>query len=1087
MGTSFFRPIALAAVIAFLSICIFGNRLPVKLYSSADGLGSGFVDYIYRDSRGFMWFCTRDGLSRFDGSRFITFRIGDENAPPGIENIYETREGTYYVTTTGGTYKFEPDDLTTPLFGVAKLNATLVSGWRGDLLQDRNGVFWMGSGSLFRREIRDGKDEWVAVDLGIPPVPGTTFVIYDLAETPDGSLWVHNTWGLLRMLPDGRKVNYPHGRYVTAGATAMMADRPGRIWLTRGGELLALKPEAIDQIQGSGPLIERDLSPTETVPVEVGRLLKMPSAGGQVIKYVNPELIGKWVTKKLFQSSDGDIWISAENTLLHIADGVVELLTDAQGLPTVMARMAEDEAGNLWIGGHAGLARLDRNGLVSYGKEDGLTSSRFFSANEGPDGRMYFAQLGFYWSAFDGERFETAHPDIPENSSFLWTSRFGYLSSLRELWMLTAEGLYRFADGTDLKSLNGRSPTVKYTTADGLRSNSFFHIFEDTNGDIWVSTRGSGGEGHGVARLRKGESRFVHFTQAEGFPPGKSAASYARDPYGNIWLGFYEGGMARFDGDRFTVFSSNDGLPANGHIADLHVDRKGVLWLASSIEGLLKVADPGAATPVFERVTIDAGNVSSNIRTLTEDGFGRLYLGTARGVVRYSPETGFVKHFTVNDGLAADFVVDSHCSRNGDVWFVTNDGVSRLTPQPDERSAPPRVLIGAVRIGDQVQPISNLGTSRFERGELGYRENDLQFDFVGLDFRAGESLRFQYRLIGATDQWSQPSDLPTVAFANLPPGSYNFQVRAINSEGVSSDVPAEVTFTIVPPVWERWWFLLLVAVALGLLIYSFYRYRTAKLLEINAALKEARRAEERLRRSREERLMELERVRSRIATDLHDDIGASLTQIAILSEVAQTRAGNGGGAASEPLEKITEVSNELVGTMSDIVWSINPGKDHLSDLTQRMRRFASDVLAPRGIAARFAIPGDGDAIIVSSNIRREVFLVFKEAINNVAKHSGARLVEVTLEINAAEIFLVISDDGVGSHLDRLAGEPLEVPVSSDGSSGNGIANMRKRAAEMDGTFEILSEVGKGTTIKLRLPRELAFDDSIIPNRPVNLN
>src|SRR5690606_38275780 len=200
---------------------------------------------------------------------------------------------------------------------------------------------------------------------------------------------------------------------------------------------------------------------------------------------------------------------------------------------------------------------------------------------------------------------------------------------------------------------------------------------------------------------------------------------------------------------------------------------------------------------------------------------------------------------------------------------------------------------------------------------------------------------------GADQGWSEPTDHVTVTYANLRPAKYRFLVRAINTEGYVSSTPAAISFHISAPIWQRWWFIALAVVGIGLMVYGIYRYRTARLLEINAALEDARNAEERLRRSREERLIELERVRSRIATDLHDDIGASLTQIAILSEVAQTQGGN--GTVITPLAKISEVSNELVGTMSDIVWSINPSKDHLSDLVQRMRRFASDILAPKYI------------------------------------------------------------------------------------------------------------------------------------------
>lgn len=173
--------------------------------------------------------------------------------------------------------------------------------------------------------------------------------------------------------------------------------------------------------------------------------------------------------------------------------------------------------------------------------------------------------------------------------------------------------------------------------------------------------------------------------------------------------------------------------------------------------------------------------------------------------------------------------------------------------------------------------------------------------------------------------WSEPTELRTVNLS-LSAGKYRFLVRAVNSEGATSGQPAIVAFQISRPVWQRWWFLILAASLIGFLIYSLYRYRVAQLLK-------------------------LERVRTRIATDLHDDIGSSLSQIAILSEVVRQKVGDNG--ANEPLNLIANTSREMVDSMSDIVWAINPNKDHLADLIQRMRRFASDILDAKDIAYRF--------------------------------------------------------------------------------------------------------------------------------------
>lgn len=604
-----------------------------------------------------------------------------------------------------------------------------------------------------------------------------------------------------------------------------------------------------------------------------------------------------------------------------------------------------------------------------------------------------------------------------------------------------------------------------YDQENGLKANGMFQAFEDSRGDIWLSTQPSKKEGLGMARLKRGEEKFYTFSEKEGFPSGKSVSSFTEDNDGNLWFGFYEGGLTRFAGERFNQVTAPDSLQA-GVITDLLVDRKGRLWLTSSSGGLSRIDHPGAAIPQFTLLTTDNGLSSNNIRTLTEDKFGNIYIGTVRGVDRISPDMSRIKHYSVTDGLAGDFVVDSHCDKNGDLWFATTNWVSRLVPTADESYAPPTVWFGGLRVAGVSQPLSELGQNEIGALELSHTQNNLQLDFFGLDFHAGEVLRYQYKLEGADTDWSQPTEQRTVTFANLQPGKYLFLVRAINSHAGFSEKSAIVSFRILPPIWLRWWFLGVVTLVSLAIIYLLYNYRLARLREVNAALADAKRAEEYLGQAREDRLTELERVRTRIATDLHDDIGASLTQISILSEVARQQGRNANGASLGPLKSIADVSNELVDTMSDIVWAINPRKDTLQDLIQRMRRFASDLLSAKGIAFEFEAPTFAPEIPLGANPRREVFLIFKESLANVVKHSGATRVSVELTFSADSLKLRIADDGHGLDVAKLANERS---LFADQKGGNGILSMKRRAQEMHGDFEIVSEIGKGTITTFKLP------------------
>lgn len=1073
-----FRNLANALILFCLaSVSVRTEILPIKPFTSADGLGSSFINFITTDSRGFLWVCTRDGLSRFDGAKFINYQIDAPDAAPGIENLFELKNGKYLIGSTGGTFVYDPS-ISSPVNPERPtLKGELLTKARGQIVEDRNGTIWFGSTQLYNVVFSDGTASVVPVKLDLPQNNTRPFAIVAAAEASDGSIWFNTTWGLIRRIPEGRLVYYEHIDAAPAALASMVIDGQGRIWLSIGRELKVLKPGPIESIPSDGDLVRLSLKADSIIPVTPGVPAAMPEHDEQVFEYANADLIDRWKAKSLHTTKEGSVWISEENTLLRYSDGAFNVYTSAQGFPEVMVSVGEDAAGNLWIGGQTGLTRWDRHGMTTYGSEERMDSSRSFSIGEIPDGTMFFGKRGFYISYFDGKRLHDVRPNVSKTAGPFWTTRTTFRARDGNWWVLTDENVYRFSGLTSIDQLNGREPSKVYSKDDGLKSSGGFQIYEDKAGTIWLSTRGTGPEGHGLNRWIKDQDRFETFGDETGYPTGKSVSAFAEDAKGDLWMTFYDGGIARFDGERFEMFGNEDGSPSLDILLDVHLDSKGRLWLASAGSGLFLIEDPTAERPVLKPYDTLGRRLSRNIRTITEDRFGQIYLGTARGVDRLSPDTGFVKHFSVSDGLASDFVVDSFRASNDDLWFATGNGVSRLTPSPNEVRKSPEVYIGGLRISGNIQPVSQIGTKVLELSELTHSDNNLQLDFFGLDFYAGEPLRYQYKLEGADQDWSEPSFLTNVTFANLRPGGYRFLVRAVNTDGAASESPAMMTFKILPPIWQRWWFVLLAALAVSGIVFWFFRFRTAKLLQVNAALENARRAEERLRRSREDRLMELERVRSRIATDLHDDIGSSLTQISILSEVAQASSGNGKSKLAEPLAKITEVSNELVGTMSDIVWSINPAKDHLSDLTQRMRRFAADVLSQKGLAVRFSTPDELREISLNSNVRREVFLVFKEAVNNIAKHSEAKNVEVDLGVSATEVMLAIRDDGTGFEMSP----DLEDTFSSAGGSGNGILSMTKRARELGGSFELSSELGNGTLVCLRLPREQAFDESLIPN------
>lgn len=1043
------------ACLAF-TLTVRSERLPVKIYTSADGLGSSFVDFLMRDSRGFMWFCTRDGLSRFDGSHFITYRIGDKNAPPGIEGIAETSGGVYWVTTTGGTYRFKADVLSRPDKESGDrpyLNAEFIDEGRGTVFEDKAGGLWYAGGDLYRLHDRNGKVEWEKIGLSLPLNPKLPRLIFQTRVAPDGCFWINTNQGVVRRFPDGRMVLYQHDTDLRLGAVSLMIDGSGRVWIVWGDDFYVIQPPSLDSLAQLPNLTVQPLVPTQTSSTTADHEVRLPESAGEILKL--NESVPVSPIRRLFRSRDEHVWLSCGDNLLEFDGHVFHSYGAGQGLSSGMAEIAEDSAGNLWIGG-TGLQRLDRRGLSTFDGADGLKSDRLFAISEASDGTLYFANGDFFLSRFDGRHFQSTRPRISAGARALWTSRYALLSSANEWWILTTDKLYRFA------AANLQTPLATYDSHSGLAANEAFQIFEDSHGDIWLSQQPSRDEDFGLYRLKRGEQRFYRFTAAENLPEGSAASCFAEDRQGNLWVGFYEGALVRFANNRFEAFTSDSGLPG-GFVVGMHVDRQGRLWLASSRDGLRRVDDPTASKPSFVPLTTAEGLSSNNARTITEDKLGNIYVGTVRGVDRISAD-GRIKHYSVNDGLAADFVVDSHCDKSGALWFATTNGLSRLQPAAEERQSAPGVLLGGLRIAGEEQAVSELGDAQIQKGDLAYTRNNFQIDFFGMDFRAGETLRYQYMLEGADSRWSAPTEQRTVTYANLKPGSYRFLVRALSADGLASEKPAVIGFKIIPPIWLRWWFITLAALLVLALFYLFYRYRLSHLRQVNAALADAKRAEEDLGKSREDRLTELGRVRTRIATDLHDDIGASLTQIAILSEVARQQSIKGNGASLDPLKSIVNVSNELVETMSDIVWAINPQKDHLQDLVQRMRRFASDILSAKGIGLDFYTPPYAPEIPLGANPRREMFLIFKESLTNIVKHAEATQVRIEFDFSSQSLTLLIADNGKGFDSARV-----ESALFEGQKGGHGIVSMKKRAAEMNAKFEIDSGDDKGTIVTFQLP------------------
>lgn len=1013
------------------------ERLPVRVYTTADGLSSSAVNWVTHDSRGFLWFGTRDGLSRFDGQKFTTYRIG-RDASPSITQIIERRRGDYMaVTQTGGLYRF---DSQTPATSDADANndeiltlhaELLAENLPGLLYEDRSGRLWMAGGAtgLFQLDESGSRLKLVPVDLRLPgateeSVPTVARVI----EARDGGLWMSTGSGLVRRAPDGRIALHrlSSGSPMNAYLTGIHEDVDGNIWVGSRRGLYVLKPRPLsDPLAFDAP----PLADSATRP----RRFAPPEEPGDVVVFVPNGGFDSDTVFDIFQTSDRCIWLTHDGGLSVFDGRELRSYGTAHGLGRKLGMLAEDSDGNLWLAGMNGALKLVTRGLTSYGKDDGLGARVTQSFYQTPSGGFYVVSGDWHVSRLDGDRFKTVRPFLGDAAVPLWTSNAAFLDSAGAWWFLTEKRLYRFDRGGPLESLATRRPSAVYQTGPGFNHGAFYRMWEDSRGRIWISTRTGEPARMGLSLWQRETGVFKQFGEAEGFPAGRAASAFCEDRAGNVWVGFYHGGLVRYAGGRFTMPEGAE-EKAVGYVTNMHLDRAGRLWIATVGGGLLRVDDPAAERPAFAIYTTAEGLSSNNVRAVTEDAAGRIYAGTVRGVDRLSPDTGRVKHYTLADGLADDFVTVAFRDRDGTLWFGTQNGLSKLAPEPDPPAYPPPIFIGALRVAGVKQRLSEVGQVEVAPLELDYTQANLQIDFFGFSFAPAERMRYQHKLEGADDAWSTPAAERTVTYANLAPGSYRFLVRALNADGVASSAPAVVPFRISPPLWARWWFAAGLLLLFGAGVYTVARavYR---------------------------RRLELERVRTRIASDLHDDIGASLTRISMLSEVARRQNGGADSDTAHRLTQIAEDARGVIDSMSDIVWAIDPRRDDLASVFERVRSFASDTLGAAGVRWHLTAAPQLERHHLTPEQRRALYLIFKEAVSNIARHADCRNASCEITVAHQELIAVVEDDGRGLPLEQQVG----------GRGGRGLANMRARAAELGGSLEIESRPGAGTRLRLRLP------------------
>jgi signal transduction histidine kinase len=664
-----------------------------------------------------------------------------------------------------------------------------------------------------------------------------------------------------------------------------------------------------------------------------------------------------------------------------------------------------------------------------FGEADGLSARLVHSIFENRAGDLFISSIskGLTVSRFDDGKFTTIRPNLPGHVKYFgWGWKQTVWQDNEDAWWIpTGEGLFRFSH---LKSFNDLSSALPEEIKTGAKGENMFRLFEDSHGDIWIAIIGYPSE---LLRWERANNTWHDYTQTLGLSQKLLGGSvFLEDRNGNLWIATgndgSESGLIRYRDGNFKFFTKEEGAPP-GWTRDLFLDHAGRLWLANTTLGLLRLDNLTADRLNFVRYTSAEGLSSNGIYCVTEDEFGRIYIGSGRGLDRLNPDTGQIENFTTVDGLPNSDVQVAYRDRKNALWFTTSNGLARFQPEPARQRKPPTVLITGLQVNGIAQAVSILGETSIPEFNLDSDQRQVNIEFIGLGATLGEKLRYEYRLTGG--DWIQTNER-TVNFANLSSGSYRFEIRAVTADRIVSQTPAVISFRIATPLWQRWWFIALITILIASAVYLIYRNRLARLLE-------------------------LERMRTRIATDLHDDIGANLTRISLLSEIAKQANGNG-----KMLSSIADIARESVGSMNDIVWAISPEHDSLLDLTRRMRQHAEEVFTFREINLQFNAPSSDSDLKLSVGVRRDLLLIFKEAVNNAARHSDCSQVKIEFRAENSVLSLHIKDNGKGIDLS------LE-------TEGQGLRSMTRRASSLGGKLKVDSHAGEGTSVEFELPLQKA--------------
>jgi signal transduction histidine kinase/ligand-binding sensor domain-containing protein len=1013
----------------------FAGEYLCDVWTSDDGLPDSSVTAITQTPDGYLWIGTYNGLARFDGVRFVTFDPANtpELLHARVRGLFVDQQGTLWINTYEGS-------LTTLRHGVFTLqrrNARLSEAeWTMVSSTADQVIFLTSRGSVYRKMLTGTTgSEWQ--DL----TPSSRGLGALGCEDGAGAVWLVDNSSALWRLAGGRFERAPEALGL-AGQTisCLVKDYQGRLW---AGSDRGISVWNGTKFQTATPA-------NAAAPVKVTSLFVMPDdtlwavANGQLRQaahgqwapeaaWIKDILPGDLSQLKGQAGRQGGLWFfNYGRGLLRVgADGRPQEITGKEGFPREHLNcLFEDREGNCWAGMDAGgLIRVrerrfrvvdpgknaksvcqDEHGVVwigtlggglgrwqsglstNFGSPDGAALPSVYSVCADAAGRLWA-------SASDEDLFVATNGGFSRVSPIVHGVKAILADALGRVWAGTRNGLY-YAD---------RESGGTFHFFNGLTRHYVRALAEDGKGTLWAGTG-------------NGELYCVSNSKATLFQPADNQESGAiwsllAEPGGTVWVGMFRGGLLRFRDGTFTRYGKKDGLPDNV-ISQILDDGHGRLWLGSH-KGVFSAA----------KSALNA---------------------VARGEITSVPTTVFGR----SDGLpslecSGGYQPAAWRGQDGWLWFTTVKGAVSVKPEDIRPNLlPPPVVIEEILVdGKSLETNANAPGKVLPAGIVYDRDkaslvappgkHQFEFRYTGLSLVSSDRVQFKYRLEGADAAWVEAGTRRSAQYNLLPAGDYRFIVKACNSDRIWNETGATLSLKILPHVYESLWFRALAGLVAAGLVAGAARFAATR----------------RLRRKMEElaRQQAVERERARIAKDIHDDLGASLTLIAVLGDLAKQEKG------VERIEKMAGTAREAVKSLDEIVWAVNPRNDTLAQLIDYTGQFAANYLRAAGVRCLLDVPEQAPLREVPSNVRHNVFLVVKEALQNVIKHARATEVWLRIHAGAGGLRMVVEDNGCG--FERAPEDAL----------ADGLRNMRQRMNELGGQFQIQSRPGAGTQIIIELP------------------